>query len=80
MTTYQTITHRNSNNSRRRGLLVSKDGLPCVYESIQLVRATYGHPAPRMETPATLRSFRSKYERHVGKKQLAKTGNRKAFN
>ena len=35
-----------------------------------------GKPLPRMESPGIARTFRSKYERHVGHKQRVKMLNR----
>ena len=74
---YDTIVHHNSNTSRRRGLLRKFNALTGKYEprnhaTVQVVRVRGGSPLPHAEIPEILRSFRSVYEPHVGKKQLAK--------
>lgn len=75
---YLTAIHKNSNRAAKRGLwgnLLDSTGarkwVDCF--SKQVIRDdAAGGELPRMHMPSTYRAFRSKYERHVGAKQLAK--------
>lgn len=62
---YRTTTHHNSRSSQRQS--------PLSRDTKQVVRDDEnGDELPRHYLPSTYRAFRSKYERHVGAKQLAK--------
>ena len=70
---YDVIEHRNSNNSRRKGLVgwvIGKMGKPEYkqHTTYQVIRRLGGIPLPHSPT----RPSRSKYAPHVGAKQLAK--------
>lgn len=76
---YITIPHVNSNNSRRRGLLVRKNAVTgkierCNHTTIQVIADIHNydpHSSPLPHSPLLLR--RNKYVPHVGKKQMAKS-------
>lgn len=82
--TYSAHTARNSNRSRGFRLQINARrrlaGLPeRDFETDPLISfaifrdVSSGVPLPRQHSPALLRAYRSKYEPHVGAKQLAKT-------
>ena len=68
---YHVIEHVNSTTSRRRGLIVRKNGGITPHSTYQLIRGGDLQPH-RMFTSEQLRSARSRHFPHVGKKQLAK--------
>ena len=73
MNKYSAIRHVNSNNSRRRGLLIRKNAVTgklekCNHITYQIVRDPNGVSLPR--SPLIVR--RSKYVPHIGKKQIAR--------
>ena len=75
---YALIPHHNSNRSRRRGLCgyfwdeKLQQMMPKHLTTVQTIRHPEGGPLPHTLTPALVRSMRSKYTPHVGKKQLSK--------
>lgn len=81
---YTTIIHQNSNNAKRRGLcgwMRPKVGhLPEFRDSFskQVFADPEGESLPIMHSAAVIRSWRSKYAPHIGKKHAAKLAKRKA--
>lgn len=84
MKKYTTEFHRNSNRSRGVRERVNADRAirllpPRDFEQDPLMSAQVwrsgsedAEPLPRQHSPAVLRAWRSKYERHTGAKQLAR--------
>jgi hypothetical protein len=77
MKRYTTIIHQNSKNSIRRrlcGWFTNKMGLREFRDSFskQVFRDPEGEELPVMHSAAVIRSFRSKYVPHIGKKHAAK--------
>jgi len=72
---YEHIQHHNSNNSRRRGLLVKLNKLTGKMErvnhtTLQTFRSgPDGQSLPHMESKEILRGARSVYTPHIGRKQ-----------
>lgn len=72
---YTTVIHTNSKSATRQGLRNRLDrfGNTIIVDvfSAQVFRGG-DEKLPHDYTPRIVRGFRSKYERHVGEKQLAK--------
>jgi hypothetical protein len=80
---YRRIEIHNSQNARRRGVgggyvLNRKTGQVEFkhHVSVTMERSAAGQPAAVMHSPAVLRSMRSKYVPHIGKKHAAKLNRR----
>ncbi len=81
MSNYTAIHHRDSANSERRGLLKKFNPLTGRVErvsrtTVTLIKDRGGKPLEHMHTAEVIRSFRSRYVPHVGKKQEKKAAMR----
>ena len=77
MKRYTTTIHQNSKNSIRRrlcGWFTNKEGHREFRDSFtkQVFADPEGEELPVMHSAAVIRSFRSKYAPHIGKKHAAK--------
>ncbi len=74
--TYTTVFYLNSKRAIIQGLTVGRDRFYNLchrdVQSAQVFRDDDGGPLPRCITSQLYRAWRSKYKRHVGRKQLAK--------
>lgn len=74
---YTTVFYTNSKRAIIQGLTVGRDRFYnlCHHDvnSAQVFRDDDGGPLPRHFTANLYRAWRSKYRRHVGKKELAKS-------
>lgn len=77
---YTTVFYLNSKRAIIQGLTVGKDRFlrSCHrdVQSAQVFRDDNGSPLPKHHPASLYRAWRSKYKRHVGKKQLAKIATR----
>lgn len=74
ITTYKSVFIKNSMSARRKGLCAKKD-----HWSKLTFKDPAGEPLQRSICSRILRSIRSKYTRHIGKKQLAKMAAKKVI-